>query len=126
MKCYKYVLTYSWILQRQDIELKAYDKLSLEYFYLGNIEKTLPYHNKFVRGIVEPQNSSIRSLTLLKYNNKRKQQVPRKIQKNNYDLAVKYGNGFVSRIRDILETDDQNTTLLGTFDYDEVFRIMVS
>lgn len=60
MKCYKNILKYSWILERTDIELETYDNLSTKYFLLGKINKSQVYHSKYMRGIVEPKDSSIR------------------------------------------------------------------
>ena len=49
LKCHKCILRYAWILNRHDIELSAYDNISFEYFYLGNIEKSRIYHDKYVK-----------------------------------------------------------------------------
>lgn len=72
MKCYKNVLKYSWIMQRKDLELLAYDKLSVQFFYIGKIEKSKDYHNKYLYGYLEPKNSSIQALNMLKHQNKKK------------------------------------------------------
>ena len=55
LKWYKWILKYSWILQRNDIELKAYDNISFEYFYIGKIEKSKDYHDRYIRRILEPK-----------------------------------------------------------------------
>jgi hypothetical protein len=67
MKCYKNVLKYAWIMQRNDLEMLAYEKLSIQYFLIGRIDKSKDYHERYNHGYLEPKESSIQVLTIMKY-----------------------------------------------------------
>jgi len=124
MKWYKNILKYSWVLQNTDIESKAYDQLSFQYFYMGKIDKCHEYQSKYHSGYLEPRNSSIQSLTMLKYQNRRKG-YDRKSNEINYKSAVESSNGFVTRIKEILSTEDDGKAILSLYNYNEVFKIRV-
>ena len=42
----------------------AYDKLALQYFYLGELEKSIYYNDRVMRGKYEAQFSLVRKMTL--------------------------------------------------------------
>ena len=119
-------MKYSWITKRTDIELEAYDKLSAEYFFIGKISKSQIYHSKYVRGILEPKESSIRALNNFKHENKIKEfnKINERVQK--YKPAVLWWSGYVSKIKEILRYEEDPSLLLESFDYDETFRIRIS
>lgn len=81
-------MKYSWITERTDLELEAYDKLSAEYFFIGKISKSQIYHSKYMRGILEPKESSIRALTNLKHENRLKEFNKIKERVQDYKPAV--------------------------------------
>ena len=52
-------------------EIQAYDNLSLEYFYIGDINKAKIYQERMLRGKLEKDNSIIRSVCINMLNSKR-------------------------------------------------------
>ena len=42
------------------MELQVFEKLSLEHYHLGNLEKSRYYSNRFHQGIVEGEDSALR------------------------------------------------------------------
>ena len=52
MACFffKKQLELAWEQNNLQAELSAYDNLSLEYFYLGELEKAHYYHDRIIRG----------------------------------------------------------------------------
>ena len=119
-------MKYSWITERTDLELEAYDKLSAEYFFIGKISKSQIYHSKYMRGILEPKESSIRALTNLKHENRLKEFNKIKERVQDYKPAVLWSSGYVSKIKEILQYEEDPTLVLESFDYDEIFRIRIS
>ena len=55
MACFffKKQLELAWEQNNLQAELSAYDNLSLEYFYLGELEKAHYYHDRIIRGKFE-------------------------------------------------------------------------
>lgn len=52
---YKKQIEIAWILDNKTSELRAYDKIGIQYFYLGNKQKALYYHSRFTNGIYEKE-----------------------------------------------------------------------
>ena len=57
---FKRILQKAWQMNNQDLELKVYDHLSFEHYYLGDNEKAKYYFLRFHRGWVETQDSTLR------------------------------------------------------------------
>jgi len=57
--CYKKQLQISWILKDRISELRAYDNIGIQYFYLNNKSKAKYYHQRYVNGKVE-QNTQLK------------------------------------------------------------------
>jgi hypothetical protein len=123
MKSYKNVLKFAWISQDIEVELKAYIKLSMEYFYMGKIDKSNAYHQKYMFGYLEPKDSSIRSLTMLRYQTERKNFESRKFKKLDYKLAASSSVGYVTKIKQILAEGEDRNINLAMYNYDEVFKV---
>ena len=51
--CYKKVIELAWILGNKDFELRAYDNIGIQYFYLCNKQKAKYYHDRFIYGLYE-------------------------------------------------------------------------
>ena len=51
---FKVQMSLAWELEDNRAEIRSYDNLSQEYYYLGNIEKARLYHERVFRGKVEP------------------------------------------------------------------------
>ena len=47
-------MSLAWELEDTRAEIRSYDNLSQEYYYLGDIEKARLYHERVFRGRVEP------------------------------------------------------------------------
>lgn len=58
----KKVLQKAWINDNKELELKVYELLGYEHYYLGNIEKSKYYCERYQRGILEAKNSVIRNV----------------------------------------------------------------
>jgi len=50
---YKKQLQLSWEQQESMHELEAYDLIGIQYYYLGNIDKAIYYHNRMMNGELE-------------------------------------------------------------------------
>ncbi len=57
--CYKKQLQISWILKDRISELRAYDNIGIQYFYLNNKSKSKYYHQRYINGKVE-QNTQLK------------------------------------------------------------------
>ena len=63
VKQFKKMLQLAW--QEGDIamEMQSYDNLSMDYFYLGELQKSKYYHDRMIRGKVENDHSIIKKVT---------------------------------------------------------------
>jgi len=52
----------SWKLDDKMSELTAYDLLGKYFFYIGDIQRALKFHNKMTLGQNEPENSTLKRL----------------------------------------------------------------
>lgn len=80
----------SWHLKDQNKELLAYDLIGLQYYYLGEIEKSRYYHLKMVSGEVEPENSTLLKLGVARFLNKK----PKNKDKNKKSTFEKHMSQF--------------------------------
>lgn len=48
--CFKSLLHVAWQQDNFDFEMQAYEHISLQYYYLGLIDKSSQYHKRVVRG----------------------------------------------------------------------------
>ena len=51
--CYKKLIELAWILGNREFELRAYDNIGIQYFYLCNKTKAKYYHDRFIYGWYE-------------------------------------------------------------------------
>jgi hypothetical protein len=51
--CYKKMIELAWILNNRPAELRAYDNIGIQYFYLGDKEKAKYFHERMLYGIYE-------------------------------------------------------------------------
>lgn len=67
---FKYQLSLAWEMNDQKQEMKSYDNLAIEYYYIGNITKAKLYHDRVFKGRAMQTNSiSMKaSLALNKFN----------------------------------------------------------
>ena len=54
---FKCQLALAWELNDEDAEIRSYDNLAIEYYYIGNIKKAQLYHERVLHGRVESKNS---------------------------------------------------------------------
>jgi hypothetical protein len=64
MKYLKRGLQYAWFLNDQFNELCIYEKMALNYFYLGHVDKSLFFHQRALSGGLEENNSPVRMLSV--------------------------------------------------------------
>ena len=50
IKCFKKLLEFAWIKGNYAAEMQAYDKISINYFYLCDLEKAKYYNERMTRG----------------------------------------------------------------------------
>jgi len=67
---FKKMLHLAWFLKDTQSELKAYDNIGIQYYYLGNMSKAEFYHNRMMKGEIEPKTQE--KLICLDYMKKRK------------------------------------------------------
>ncbi|CDW82465.1 histidine acid phosphatase family protein [Stylonychia lemnae] len=60
VKCHKKQLELSWKNSDIQEELRAYEQLGIQHYYLGNLERSKYYNERCMRGIVEKKDSKIR------------------------------------------------------------------
>ena len=53
-------MSLAWELNDTSAEIRSYDNLSQEYYYVGNIDKAKLYHERVFRGKIEASNSMAR------------------------------------------------------------------
>ena len=56
------MLHLAWEQDLQDWEIKAYNNISLQYNYLGKIEKALSYNLRGMNGVVEKKDSKVKEI----------------------------------------------------------------
>ncbi|CAI2382136.1 unnamed protein product [Moneuplotes crassus] len=67
IEMFKRMLQSAWILKKTQEELKAYHHLSLEYYYLEELNKSRYYLEKYLKGNIEKDNSIIKQIYLQEY-----------------------------------------------------------
>ena len=70
IKCYKKQIELSWVLNDKESELRAYDNIGIQYFYLGNRDKARYYHDRMISGKSEKPKSEMREKVLKKFEDK--------------------------------------------------------
>ena len=60
IKCYKKILEIAWDQNLHAEELEAYDKIGIQYYYLGNLERSRYYNTRMMIGRLEADCSKIR------------------------------------------------------------------
>jgi len=63
VKQYKKMLQLAWQEADINMEMTAYDCLSLDYYYLGEIDKSKYYHERMTRGKMENNTSIVKKVT---------------------------------------------------------------
>jgi hypothetical protein len=53
--CYKKMIELAWILNNRPAELRAYDNIGIQYFYLGDKEKAKYFHERMLYGLYEKE-----------------------------------------------------------------------
>ena len=61
---YKKILQKAWINSDINLEMKAFENLSIEHYHLGNFEKAKYYSHRYHSGIAENQDSALRKYYL--------------------------------------------------------------
>ena len=57
IKSHKKQLEIAWVVNDRQHELKAYDYLGMQYYYLGELNKSKYYNDRKMRGICEKKDS---------------------------------------------------------------------
>jgi tetratricopeptide (TPR) repeat protein len=60
IKCYKKQIEVAWVLNKKHDELRALDNIGMQYFYLNDKNKAKYYHNRFLNGRSEKDESNIK------------------------------------------------------------------
>lgn len=56
------MLQMSWFVDNPDFELKSYDMIGMQYFYMNCLDKANHYHDRAMSGIIEPKESDMRKV----------------------------------------------------------------
>ena len=67
--CYKKLIELAWILGNKEFELRAYDHIGIQYFYLCNRKKAKYYHDRFIYGLYE-KDTKLKEAVLENFKNK--------------------------------------------------------
>ena len=67
--CYKKLIELAWILGNKEFELRAYDNIGIQYFYLCNKPKAKYYHDRFIYGLYE-KDTKIKEAVIENFKNK--------------------------------------------------------
>lgn len=70
MRKAKRALELAFKLKDGEMELRLYDLFGQQYFYLGDIDKALYFHNRMVKSVLEPDDSPIKRMFLKKLENR--------------------------------------------------------
>lgn len=70
IKCYKKQIEVAWVLNNKNSELRAYDNIGIQYFYLGNKDKAKYYHERMLYGRSENVKSETREKVAKNFKNK--------------------------------------------------------
>ena len=62
--CFKKYLQLAWYLNDLDAELRAYENLGIDYFYMGEMAKANFYDRKFTEGIFEGPDSVVKKVAV--------------------------------------------------------------
>ena len=79
---FKCQLSIAWELGDEQGELRSYDNLSTEYYYVGNMEKATLYHERVLRGRIEGKTTAKHASSLLNNYNRNFREI-----KYNFDQA---------------------------------------
>ena len=71
MRSFKKMMILSWVEKETTLEAKAYEELSVDYFYLGEIGKSEYYHERFMRGKTENDTSIAKNVAVNQIKTKR-------------------------------------------------------
>jgi hypothetical protein len=75
---FKHLLQSAWYNDNFMFEMKAYEMLGMQYFYLHDLHKADYYFDRFMRGKFELKDSKIRGLNLTSFQSK----IDSRVQKN--------------------------------------------
>ena len=64
VSCFRKYLQLAWFNEDLGAELEAYENLSIDYFYIGLMEKAVFYDKKFQEGIFEKPDSDVRKMAV--------------------------------------------------------------
>lgn len=70
IKCYKKQIEVAWVLNKKNSELRALDNIGMQYFYLNDKSKAKYYHNRFLNGRIEKDESSIKTQIVHRFRDK--------------------------------------------------------
>ena len=62
--CFKKYLQLAWLNEDMGAEMEAYENLSVDYFYLGAMQKANYYDDKFKYGEFEPKDAVVRKVAV--------------------------------------------------------------
>lgn len=78
------MLQIAWFLKNTNDEVYIYDTLGIQYYYLGNLQMSEYYHDRAMKGMLEPPTSEIRKIGVQKL-------LSQLLDKNN-ESAMKHKN----------------------------------
>ena len=61
---FKKMLAYAWEIKDEYGEIRAYNHLSLQCYYMNDIPRMIAYENKYISMHIEPENSSLKQASL--------------------------------------------------------------
>lgn len=72
-KCFKKMLQLAWVKNNFNAEMVAYDCMAIQYYYLGDLDRSDYFHNRSMKGIREKEDSRDRQHAIQTYDKKIKE-----------------------------------------------------
>ena len=63
IKILKKALSYSWMFNLEEPQLRIYDEIGKMHYHLGDLQKAKQYHSRHINALHEPPNSALRQLS---------------------------------------------------------------
>ena len=99
------MLQHSMLCHSESLEMKAYDLIGMQYYYLGDLQKAAYFHSKMSKGTFEAEDSNLRRLI--------------EARVKQHDHPMKYQ--FTKNTAEVVSSDEEADIPLGR-DYEEFVK----
>lgn len=117
LKQYSLALTYfskmlqcSWKLNDKDHEILAYDLIGMQFYYMGDLEKSKYYHQRMVDGELEPESSNVRKLAVINFLHKKTKSSIRDLNKLHENPLNQFTENLLDSSDEAFQLPNPNNT----------------